>query len=115
MLLSHFSVLVMVVPRNLKCSTTVTDELLMTSGGCFGTFLRKSTITSTVLLTLSSRLLTAHQDSRWPTSLREADSLLLLMRPIMVVSSAYLMVLTDGSREEQSLVYREKSRGGHRC
>src|SRR4029434_4923768 len=66
MLLSHFSVLVMVVPRNLKCSTTVTDELLMTSGRCVGTFFRKSTITSTVLLTLSSRLLTAHQDSRWP-------------------------------------------------
>ena len=29
----------------------------------------------------------------------------------MVVSSAYLMVLTEGSPEVQSLVYREKSRG----
>src|SRR4029434_5205709 len=44
MLLSHLSVLVMVVPRNLKCSTTVTDELLMTSGRCVGTFFRKSTL-----------------------------------------------------------------------
>lgn len=51
---------VMVVPRNLTDSTTLTAASLMRSGVCGGGCLWKSMTISTVLLTLSSRLFFVH-------------------------------------------------------
>ncbi len=47
--------------RNLNDSTAVTVLFMMVSGGRAGGFLLKSTIISTVLSVLSSRLLRLHQ------------------------------------------------------
>ncbi len=59
--MSHFKSWEMVVPRNLNDSTAVTVLFKMVSGGRAGGFLLKSTIISTVLSVLSSRLLRLHQ------------------------------------------------------
>ncbi len=80
MWLSHFRSWEMVVPRNLNDSTAVTVLFMMVSGGRAGGFLLKSTIISTVLCVLSSRLLRLHSQllnlrsvSRLVTALDEAD------------------------------------------
>ncbi len=70
------------MPRNLNDSTAVTVLFMMVSGGRAGGFLLKSTIISTVLNVLSSRLFKTAPDSqllnllsvgRLVTVLNEAD------------------------------------------
>ncbi len=68
MWLSHFRSWEIVVPRNLNDSTAVTLLFMMVSGGRAGGFLLKSTIISTVLSVLSSRLLRLHQTASSLTS-----------------------------------------------
>ncbi len=68
MWLSHFRSWEMVVPRNLNDSTAVTVLFMMVSGGEQGGFLLKSTIISTVLSVLRSRLLRLHQTASSLTS-----------------------------------------------
>ncbi len=78
------------MPRNLNVhctdSTAVTVLFMMVSGGRAGGFLLKSTIISTVLSVLSSRLLRLHQTASSMTSCLLADSSPSWMRPISVVS-----------------------------
>ncbi len=63
--MSHFRSWEMVVPRNLNDSTVVTVLFMMVSGGRAGGFLLKSTIISTVLSVLSSRLLKGSSDAKF--------------------------------------------------
>ncbi len=58
----------MMDPRNLNVSTAATVLSVMVSGGRAGGFLLKSTIISTVLSELSSRLLRPHQTASSLTS-----------------------------------------------
>ncbi len=68
MWVSHFRSWEMVVPRNLNDSTAVTVLFMIVSGGRAGGFLLKSTIISTVLSVLSSRLFRLHQTASSLTS-----------------------------------------------
>ncbi len=78
--MSHFSSWEMVLPRNLNDTTAVTVLFMMVSLGRAGGFLLKSTIISTVLSVLSSRLLKPDSQlfnilslGRLVTVLNEAD------------------------------------------
>jgi len=64
MLVSHFRSWAMVLPRSLNHCTVVTELFMMVSGGRAGGVLLKSTVISTVLSMLSSRLLRLHQTSQ---------------------------------------------------
>ncbi len=68
MWVSHFRSWEMVVPRNLNDSTAFTELFMIVSGGRAGGFLLKSTIISTVLSVLSSRLFRLHQTASSLTS-----------------------------------------------
>ena len=97
--------MVMVVPRNLKASTSLTVVLFIVRVASGGGDLEKSTTISTVLSGLSSGLCSEHHSARSVTVCLYADSSLPFMRPNTDVSSAYLITLMVGLVEMQSLVY----------
>ncbi len=99
MWVSHFSSWEMVVPRNLNDSTAATVLFMVVSGGSAGGFLLKSTIISTVLSVLSSKLFLLHQTASCSTSCLSANSSPSWMRAMAVVSSANFRSLTEGSVE----------------
>ncbi len=106
----HFRSWEMVLPWNLNDSTAVTVLFMMVSGWRAGGFLLKSTIVSTVLSMLSSRLLRLHQTASSLTSCLLADSSSSWMADQCGVICK-LQELDGGSLDLQSLVYREKSSG----
>ena len=98
--MSHFNLLLMRVPRNLKESVRVMGWPDMVSWVLDDILeVLKSMAISMVLRVLSRRLFMEHHLTALSTSLRYVSSLLFLMSPMMVVSSAYLNIFTELSRE----------------
>ncbi len=111
MWLSHFRSWENVVPRNLNDYSAVTVLFMMVSGGESRGFLLKSTIISTVLSVLSSRLLRLHQTASSLTSLSVSRLVTVLNEADQCGVVCNLQELDGGVFRCAVFVYREKSSG----